>query len=192
METVSLDDVDAFTFGANSERRGLSARLETATVALNRYRIAPGDGLPGGLHAHADQEEAFVVLEGTAVFETMSGEITVEENETIRFEPGEFQSGRNGSADELVVLAAGAPRRTEDIRLPVPCAECDREALRLNFGGDELTFVCPGCGAEFVPAPCPACGHDDLRLALNEANRTVTVCQECDCEFERPPLRGDT
>ncbi|WP_129114343.1 cupin domain-containing protein [Halegenticoccus tardaugens] len=169
--------------------RRLSEPLGTTHVAINHYRLAPGEGFPSGLHAHADQEEVFVVVEGEATFETLDGEITVGEGEAIRFAPGEFQSGRNASADDLAAFAIGAPRDSEDVRLPLACPDCGHDTLRLNSGGGGQTLVCPDCGAERVPNACPACGHDDLRVALGEDARPVVVCQGCDAEFDTPPLR---
>lgn len=57
-----------------------------------------------------DQEELFIVLAGTAAFETMDGTITVDTGEAIRFAPGEFHSGANAANEELVALAVGVPR----------------------------------------------------------------------------------
>jgi uncharacterized cupin superfamily protein len=44
----------------------LGDALGTEHVAANRYRLSPGDGFPGGPHAHSDQEEVSVVLAGAA------------------------------------------------------------------------------------------------------------------------------
>lgn len=79
-----------------------------------------------------DQEEIFVVIDGEATFETLECEVTVGKCEAIRFAPGEFQSGKNESDGELTVLAMGAPRDTEDIRIPADCPECQHDDLRLD------------------------------------------------------------
>ena len=189
MRRVQITETDAVEFGDGSVRRGCTEPLGATALALNQYRLAPGDGLPGGLHTHMDQEEVFVVLDGTATFETMEGTITVSESEVIRFGPGEFQSGRNKGDSDLVVLALGAPRDTEDTRIPVACPECAQETLRLEMD-DEMTFVCPECDTAQTPRDCPNCGHEALRVRLPaDETDTVVVCQGCDSEFDRPPLQ---
>jgi mannose-6-phosphate isomerase-like protein (cupin superfamily) len=188
-----------------TDRRGLSGPLDTNGVALNRYRVPPGDGLPSGLHTHADQEEIFLVLEGTATFETLprrdpdSGtddgepptgrEVTVEAGEAVRFAPGEYQSGYNRGDANLVALAIGAPRETTDVRVPVRCPDCGGADFALDAGGDVLSFRCPACGAERVPAPCPDCGTDALTLRLGGDDRVVAACDDCEAAFDEPPYR---
>lgn len=211
MERVSLTDDG--TSGDEVVRQSLTGPLETTDLAINRYRVPPGEGLPAGLHAHRDQEEVFVVREGTARFETLreadgtwtAETVSVAAGEAIRFAPGEFQSGHNRGDDDLAVLALGAPRDSDDVRLPVACRDCGRGDLRLATGGDAPTFRCPDCGAAHVPAPCPDCGGDDLRVALGDeastgaavastvdvappASETVVVCDDCAATFPAPPL----
>ncbi|MDS0299034.1 cupin domain-containing protein [Halogeometricum sp. S1BR25-6] len=70
MERVAFDTVEPSAYETSAERRSLSDPLGTTDVALNRYRVAPGDRL-AGLHAHPGQEEVFVVLAGEATFETL-------------------------------------------------------------------------------------------------------------------------
>ena len=210
MEHVPVDDLRPEVLEPGVERHQLSGALETTGMALNRYRIASGEGLPGGLHAHADQEEVFVVLEGEARFEVLEprnetrrandepavDEIVVAEGEAVRFAPGEFQSGQNGSTDDLVALALGAPRDSEDVRLPVGCPECGNGEMCMDTeGGVEL--VCPDCGTARIPAPCPGCDGEDLRVTLDRGateksggrDGTVVVCSDCSATFETPPFR---
>jgi uncharacterized cupin superfamily protein len=148
MEKVSIGDVEPNAFGSDIDRRGLSDPLETTDLALNRYRLDPGERFSGGMHAHMDQEEVFVIVEGEATFETMDGEVTVGEAEVIRFAPGEFQSGKNDSDGEVVAFAMGAPRDSEDVRLPQNCPECGHDNVRAIPGDDGFDLQCPECGAE--------------------------------------------
>jgi uncharacterized cupin superfamily protein len=190
MKQIPISEVEPSTFGNDIDRRGLSEPLGTTDVAINHYRITSGEGLPGGIHAHMDQEEVFVIVNGEAIFETMDAKIVVGAGEAIRFAPGEFQSGKNNSDDELVMFAMGAPRDTEDERIPIECLDCGHDDLRLSTGGTDLTFVCPDCGAEYVPQACPECGSDDMRITLDKNTQTIVVCHVCDAEFEYPPLRS--
>jgi mannose-6-phosphate isomerase-like protein (cupin superfamily) len=200
MERAAVDGVDAFDLGAYSTTCQLTAALDTEHVALNHYRLAPGDGFPNGLHAHADQEEVFVVLDGEATFETCAspvgdkspdhGKFTVGSGEAVRFAPGEFQSGRNAGDAELVALALGAPRESENVRIPFACPACGDSTLALDFVA-EFSFVCPDCGVERVPADCPNCGHDDLRATLNDKRDVVAACEKCSAAYEHPPVRGE-
>lgn len=189
MRKVTIGETDPDLLAEGVERRALSDPLGTTDVAINRYTVRPGDGLPAGLHAHADQEEVFVVLEGTATFETLDGEVTVDAREAVRFAPGEFQSGRNGGDDPLVVLALGAPRESDDVRLPVTCPECGHGDVRFETGAKEPAFVCPACGGERTPRPCPACGDDDLRVTLGDGDGTVVRCRGCGETYDEPPVR---
>ncbi|MDG5821960.1 cupin domain-containing protein [Natronococcus sp. A-GB7] len=187
MKKAAIDDVEPDNLGTNSSCRKLSDVVETSELTLNHYSLAPGEGFPGGLHTHMDQEEVFAILEGEATFETMDGEVTVRKGEVIRFSPGEFQSGKNESDEELVALALGAPRETSDIRIPVNCPECDHDDLRVNTDAAGILFVCPSCEREHVPRDCPHCSHADLSVT-RKGGRTVTVCEKCESVFENPPL----
>jgi hypothetical protein len=51
----------------------------------------------------------------------------------IRFSSGDFQTGRNDCADELVTIAIGAPLETAEIRVPVACPACGTGLDRSRF-----------------------------------------------------------
>jgi mannose-6-phosphate isomerase-like protein (cupin superfamily) len=185
-------------------RTAVGEAVDATDLAAVRYRLAPGEGFPSGLHAHYDQEEVFVVLAGEAVFEVLppeeswdgdaptGREVTVAASEAVRFAPGEFQTGRNPvDADEdVVALALGAPRDTVDVRIPAACprADCDAPALALGTGGDAFTLDCPDCEASFQPMPCPDCGSDDLAMHLDEHAHPVSRCEDCGREHAQPPV----
>jgi uncharacterized cupin superfamily protein len=195
MEQITIDELESDMPGG-IDRHCLTEALGTEHVACNYYRIPPGDGLPAGLHAHRDQEELFFVLEGEAVFETLdreqttASERTVAAGEAIRFEPGEYQSGRNAGEAELIVLAFGGPRDSEDVRLPVSCPDCANDELRLETSAAGVTFVCPRCEGKYVPADCPSCGDSAMQMALGEDGDPVATCENCDAIFEEPPLQN--
>jgi mannose-6-phosphate isomerase-like protein (cupin superfamily) len=175
---------------ATVEKQDLTEELDTSNVALNHYTIPADEGLPGGLHAHLDQEEVFVVLDGVAVFETFEGTETVEAGDAIRFQPGEFQSGRNSGDSALQILAIGAPKETEEVRIPAVCPACGQNSLELDFAGESLTFHCPSCDAQHVPSACPSCGNQDLEIGLEDGtSETIVVCQACGTRYDEPPLQ---
>ncbi|MFC7142430.1 cupin domain-containing protein [Halosimplex aquaticum] len=203
MERVVIDDLSP-SAALDVDRRGLSGPLDTSDVALNRYRIPPGEGFLSGLHTHADQEEIFLVVDGTATFETLpesdppsdpadpprtGREVTVDAGEAVRFAPGEYQSGYNRGETDLLAFAVGAPRESTDVRVPVRCPECGGADLGLDTGGDALSFVCPDCGAERIPAPCPECGSDSMTLTLDGDRTVVSACERCGSAFRTPPYR---
>jgi uncharacterized cupin superfamily protein len=184
MERVSIDAVEASAFEADVEVRPLSEPLGATDVSVNRYRVPPGRRLSGGLHAHEDQEELFVVIEGEATFETLDGERVVGAGEAVRFGRGEFQSGRNAGEADLVLFALGAPMGTEDFRVPKACGSCGHDDLRPEYypPTETATLVCPSCGAESEVA-CSACGSDDKLVVLGEDGETpIDRCRDCGAE----------
>ncbi|GAA0450499.1 cupin domain-containing protein [Halococcus dombrowskii] len=160
MESVRIRDVGPSPTETGAERRTLADPLGTTDIAINHYVLEPGERFAASLHAHPDQEEVFVVLAGEATFETRSSgepsanerEITVGENEAIRFAPGEFQTGRNTTDERVVALALGAPRDSEEVRIAripeigeIACTYCSRGDMRVRNTGTDL--VCPDCEA---------------------------------------------
>jgi uncharacterized cupin superfamily protein len=176
MDRIDVDATDAERSGAVEQRR-LGDALGTTQVAMNHYRVAPDERI-AGLHAHADQAEVFVVLAGTVAFETLDGRVRATDGEAVRFPPGEFQSCHTAAGAEAVVLALGAPHDSGDLRVPVPCPDCDADQHRLQLEDGEEQLVCSGCGAE-TPPNCPACGGGNLRVVLDATDAPVKRCRDC-------------
>lgn len=186
MRRIAVEDIDPDR--GTVDRRSLSTALGAEAVAINRYRLEPGEGLPGGLHAHMDQEEVFVVLEGSLTFETMDRDIPVGAGEAIRVAPGEFQSGTNDADGPAVVIALGAPLGTDDVRIPIACLECGQPDLRINGSDAGPTLSCPACSAEFESSGCPDCGAAMNVTVSGPERDVVTVCSACGAECENPPF----
>lgn len=152
MEHLSIDDVDQAATRTDVDQRVLTEALGTTDMAVNHYRLQPDDRLSSGLHTHEDQEEVFIVTEGEVTFHTDAADddqVTVSAGEVIRFAPGEFQTGGNHGEEEAEMIALGAPRDSEDIRVPRVCPECDAEVVRVVPAEDgTFGFVCPECGEE--------------------------------------------
>jgi uncharacterized cupin superfamily protein len=176
------------TFSADPDgRQSLSDALGTTDVAINRYRLAPGEGLPSGLHTHLDQEEAFVVIEGTLTFETLAEPVVVDAGEAVRFAPGEYQTGANDGDSPAVVLAIGAPRESEAVRVPLSCPDCDHRGLSPEWHDGEVLLACPDCGSEHRTRGCPECEREEMQVASGDREgETVVVCPDCGAERPEP------
>ncbi|WP_435146029.1 cupin domain-containing protein [Halobaculum sp. P14] len=154
METVDIDAVAPTPTETGVQRRTLTDPLAAANLAVNHYLLAPDDRLSSGLHAHTDQEEVFVVVEGSVAFETPDGTVTVGGGEAVRFAPGEYQSGRNAADRDAVVLAVGAPRDGGEIRVPRVCPDCGHDGMRPEADADgDAYLTCPDCGVEELSPP---------------------------------------
>lgn len=201
MNITRFDDADRSS--GESARSALADGLDTSAVALNWYQVPPGEGFPGGLHAHMDQEEIFAVIEGTATFETLhipglapdgnrtertSASTQIEAGQAIAFRPGEFQSGWNRGETDLRAIAIGVPRDTTDIRIPATCPDCSARALRIVTDADPIHFSCPSCGSVHVPAPCPDCGYPELTMTLDDGGKPIARCEGCQRAYDGPPL----
>lgn len=150
MEHVSIGEVPELeTNPATSTRRALGDALKTASVAVNHYTLDPGDSLSGGLHAHHDQEELFIVLAGELTFDVTPERETVmvTAGEAVRFAPGEYQEGYNASNEPATVLAIGAPQNTEAIDSYIACRRCEAETIhQFEVEGDVAIHTCQECG----------------------------------------------
>ena len=148
MEHIDIDEAETGGFGRDVEMHRLTDALGTEDMAINHYRLDPGEGFSGGMHTHLDQEEVFVILSGTATFETEEGAVEVDQGEAVRFAPGEYQTGSNEGEAAVAALALGAPADSTEVRVPVTCRECGHDALAAVPGDDSMEFVCPECGTE--------------------------------------------
>jgi mannose-6-phosphate isomerase-like protein (cupin superfamily)/transcription elongation factor Elf1 len=203
MEKVTVDDLDAWTPAEGASGHGLTEPLGLGNVAINHYCLDPGARI-SGLHAHGDQEEVFLVVEGSVTFETYvpdrgaggargetasaGGEVTVDQGEAIRFGPGEYQSAKNDTDAAVGVYALGASQGTEDVRVPLACPVCGHDHVRPTVGEDGASPVlrCPDCEGE-SPVECPDCGGDDMTARLGDDVTTpVSACR--DCGFESATL----
>ena len=195
MNRVSVDDVDPVAFGREVDRRGLSDPLGTTDLAINRYRLPPGERL-GGLHAHLDQEEVFLVVDGEATFETYApggeaeiaggadgadgtdgaGEAGGTGGSSVNGDDSADGSAAPTAADEVVVRTGEAvrfgPGEYQSGR-----NDANAEAVVYAFGaprdGDDVR----------VPLACPECGHESRRPELADDGETpVLVCPACASE----------
>jgi len=150
MEHVDVDDIDSW-MGPASVRRSLTRALGTENLAVNYFELAPDETFGYGYHCHPDQEEVFFLLDGTATFETEDGDVSVAAGEAIRFEPGEWQLGRNAGEERVRALAMGAPLEHET-ELRRECESCGgRQPTRVERADDDddaVVTICENCGTE--------------------------------------------
>ncbi|SDK69984.1 cupin domain-containing protein [Natronorubrum texcoconense] len=157
MEKTAIDDVDIETnpMDVHSIRRPVSKALGFTDFAMNYFELESGESFSGGYHTHHDQEEVFYVQSGTATFDTEEGEVTVAEDEVIRFAPGEFQQGYNDGDDPVVGFAFGAPGAQHDweqIESMIFCQDCEEEVghgLELTDEG-AFRMTCTDCDNAFT------------------------------------------
>lgn len=170
MQHVSLDELDRVPhfMGANTDRRPLSRAIDEMGFATTYLELEPGESFSGGLHTHTDQEELFLVLSGTATWETKGAagaeaeKFDVGPMEAVHFGEGDvYQTGRNESDGPVTGLAigVGAPRHSwEGVEALVDCPTCEAETVhslaapnavdRWMPEMEEMTITCTECGNE--------------------------------------------
>jgi uncharacterized cupin superfamily protein len=155
MEKVALSDVPQAQLAGEPDRRAVDDALGTADLAVKYYELETGEAFSGGYHTHESQEEVFVILEGTATWDTEAGEaaLTVEAGEAIRFAPGEFQHGYNAedATERVRALALGAPPGMDETVSVFPCSNCgERTKHDVDLWPAERASVstCRECGRE--------------------------------------------
>ncbi len=150
MDRVTLAAVDSL-FSPAEAKLPIGDALETTNVAMNYYELEPGDQFGAGYHRHPTQEEVFFIIEGTATFETETGDVQIGPEEFCRFAPGEWQLGRNDGTDTVRALAIGAPRESPETEVMRECPECDEETpqtFSVTDDKDALLAICAECGTE--------------------------------------------
>lgn len=169
MEHVSIDEIEAVPhfLGANSHRKPLARAVDGMGFACTYFELDPGESFSGGLHTHTDQEELFVVLEGTATFETADGPgaeretVTVGPHEAVHFEAeGPFQQGRNETDSLVRGFALGVPGSRHEwtgTRALVECPDCGQERV-FEFEPDDEDERMPD--PVDVTTVCSVCGHE--------------------------------
>lgn len=155
MEHVDLSDVPQARLSGEPDRRALDEALGTSDLAVKYYELEPGEAFSGGYHTHESQEEIFVVLEGTATWDTEKGEaaLTVRAGEAVRFAPGEFQHGYNAedATGRIRALALGAPPGMDETVSVFPCSNCEERTehdVDLRPAEPASVSTCRNCGHE--------------------------------------------
>lgn len=148
MDRVDIDELDNMDDRAASAK-SITGPLGLLNMSLNYYELEPGDVFSPGLHTHMNQEEVFMIVEGTATFETEDEDYEVGPGVVVRFPPGEFQQGRNDGEEVVRAFGAGAPREMGETRTPFPCSNCEAEYHTVEIQEEGFRLICPGCGNDF-------------------------------------------
>jgi mannose-6-phosphate isomerase-like protein (cupin superfamily) len=106
--TTDVEDM-APKFGMEGmESRFAREALGTEKGALSYFRLAPDLTPPFG-HTHAEQEEVYVLLSGSALIRVDSDEVELAPMDAIRVAPGHMRGIAAGSQG-CELLAFGAPK----------------------------------------------------------------------------------
>jgi mannose-6-phosphate isomerase-like protein (cupin superfamily) len=107
LKTGVEDMAPKFGYAPDMEARFARAPLELQSAGLSHFRVAPGFRVPFG-HRHAEQEEIYVVVAGSARVKVEDDTVDMQAWDAIRIRPGathSFEAGPEGAE----ILAFGAP-----------------------------------------------------------------------------------
>jgi quercetin dioxygenase-like cupin family protein len=106
-----LSTADAFWRRSNQMKTlntDLAKQLEARTMGARLWRLEPGQA--STRHRHAQQEELYVLLEGTGRVRIDDGEpLTLAPLDTLLVEPGSVRQLFNDTDADQLWLVAGAP-----------------------------------------------------------------------------------
>jgi quercetin dioxygenase-like cupin family protein len=107
----NLKDIDdaAPSFGLSPDLEARFARkpLESKKVAVSYQRVAPGVRVPFG-HKHAEQEEIYVVLSGSAQVKLDDDVVALKQWDALRIDP-QTMRGVEAGPDGVEFVAVGGP-----------------------------------------------------------------------------------
>lgn len=150
MKRIHPGDVEPARTNSPATVRLLADALGTDRVAINHFTVDPGQTIGYEYHRHLDQEELFVVLDGSITFRTESGPVAVSTDEIIRFESGELQLGRNDDDEPATVLAIGIPPDSTEVEYLHACPRCGEETIQraeLTENPAVIRIRCSDCDA---------------------------------------------
>ena len=101
------DQAPKFGYAPDLESRFARRALELERCGLSYFKVAPGFRVPFG-HHHADQEEVYVVVAGSARVKVGDDIVDLGPWEAVRVAP-EMTRGMQGGPEGAEILAFGAP-----------------------------------------------------------------------------------
>jgi mannose-6-phosphate isomerase-like protein (cupin superfamily) len=101
------DQAPKFGYAPNLESRFARIPLELSNSGLSHFRITPGFRVPFG-HKHTEQEEIYLVLEGTARVKLDDEVVELDAWDAVRI-PVDVMRGMEAGPEGAEILAFGAP-----------------------------------------------------------------------------------
>jgi quercetin dioxygenase-like cupin family protein len=101
------DSGERFGYAPNMEARFARKALNLEKSGISYFKLAPGFRVPFG-HRHAEQEEIYVVLSGTARVRLDDEVLELNEMDAVRI-PVSTTRGFEAGPDGAEILAFGAP-----------------------------------------------------------------------------------
>lgn len=101
------DQAPKFGYAPNLESRFARIPLELSNSGLSHFKIAPGFRVPFG-HKHTEQEEIYLVLEGTARVKLDDEVVELGAWDAVRI-PVDVMRGMEAGPEGAEILAFGAP-----------------------------------------------------------------------------------
>jgi mannose-6-phosphate isomerase-like protein (cupin superfamily) len=98
---------ERFGLGENLEARFAKKDLELSNFGLSYQRLEPGFRVPFG-HTHGEQEEVYVVLNGTGRVKVDDDIVELAQWDAIRV-AGDVKRALEAGPDGLEIIAIGAP-----------------------------------------------------------------------------------
>lgn len=117
LETDVENQAPKFGMPKEMEARFARSALGGETLGLSLFRLAPGFRVPFG-HKHANQEEVYVVLSGSARVKVDDETVELGEKDAIRFDKNTMRAVEAGPEGvEYVAFGAGDdPRDAEMVQ----------------------------------------------------------------------------
>lgn len=89
------------------ENTDLAKQLEASSLGARLWRLRPGQA--STRHRHREQEELYVLMEGTGRMHVDDEALTLETGSAVLVGPGSVRQVFNDTQDEALWLVAGAP-----------------------------------------------------------------------------------
>ncbi|MWG35701.1 cupin domain-containing protein [Halomarina oriensis] len=134
-------------------KKEVDEAVDATAFGFNVLTADPGEQLPWGYHRHPDHEELFYVISGTVAFETPDREYRVDAGTAFFVEPDSPQKGVAVGPDPAVVVATGAPKRSDDTTVEEECPACGETTDRtheeaVEDGRRVYRLRCTDCGEQ--------------------------------------------